>query len=478
MAEHSGKDILSSDVEIKGSIKFQKELLIDGKVEGEINSDGVLTIGENADIRGEIKTKSITVFGKVQGNITVGERCELKSRCTLQGDLEGRPSRHRRRRHFHRQIRSDQLRRNESRRHQLQTGSRPQRRARRAGQSRLRLPLLSFSPLRSRSRGKIVPAKLSVECPHCGFKQMEYAAAKTTMCRQCGGSFAPDAAPKPDFQPASAVAEESAPAAAVSAVAAALPDTAALMRKFDGLWGKQRNSVVECFDCKAQQEVTSSATSTTCPKCSAHLDLRDYKITTSFSRTIRTHGDVHVTARGDLSSSNVVCRSAIIEGRLRSNLHCSETATINHSGKIPGRLSADHVLIERKASVQFFRAVHVKSIEIRGHMTGEVVAETVVVIHRNASLDGNVTAKSISVEKGGMFTGQLIIGSSGLQQAELLPRSETVRPPAAAARARRELAPGARSAAARELGLRAECKKSCFRAVRTIGWAATCISRV
>jgi cytoskeletal protein CcmA (bactofilin family) len=88
MAEHSGKDILSSDVEIKGSIKFQKELLIDGKVEGEINSEGVLTIGENADIRGEIKTKSIVVFGKVHGNITVNERCELKSKCTLQGDLK------------------------------------------------------------------------------------------------------------------------------------------------------------------------------------------------------------------------------------------------------------------------------------------------------------------------------------------------------------------------------------------------------
>lgn len=88
MAEHSGKDVLSSDVEIKGSIKFQKELLIDGTVEGEIHSDGVLTIGENANIRGEIKTKSITVYGKVHGNITVAERCELKSRCTLQGDLK------------------------------------------------------------------------------------------------------------------------------------------------------------------------------------------------------------------------------------------------------------------------------------------------------------------------------------------------------------------------------------------------------
>src|SRR5260370_39695828 len=77
MAEHSGKDILSSDVEIKGSIKFQKELLIDGKVEGEINSDGELTIGETADIRGEIKTKSITAFGKAQGNMTVAGRSKL-----------------------------------------------------------------------------------------------------------------------------------------------------------------------------------------------------------------------------------------------------------------------------------------------------------------------------------------------------------------------------------------------------------------
>jgi cytoskeletal protein CcmA (bactofilin family) len=88
MADHGGKDILSSDVEIKGSIKFQKELLIDGKVEGDINSDGVLTVGENAEIRGEIKTKSITVYGKVHGNIMVGERCELKSKCVLQGDLK------------------------------------------------------------------------------------------------------------------------------------------------------------------------------------------------------------------------------------------------------------------------------------------------------------------------------------------------------------------------------------------------------
>jgi len=59
----AGKCILSDDVEIEGSITFQKELLIDGKVQGQIISDGVLTIGENAKIRGEIQTKSVTVHG-------------------------------------------------------------------------------------------------------------------------------------------------------------------------------------------------------------------------------------------------------------------------------------------------------------------------------------------------------------------------------------------------------------------------------
>jgi cytoskeletal protein CcmA (bactofilin family) len=138
-----------------------------------------------------------------------------------------------------------------------------------------------------------------------------------------------------------------------------------------------------------------------------------------------------------LSSSSVTCRSALIEGKMRGNLHCLGTATINFAGKIPGRLTAEHVLVERKSVVQFFRRVRVKSIEIRGHVTGEIIAEGAVIIHRGATLDGDVTAKSISVEKGGIFCGQLIIGSAGLTQAELLPEAK----PAATTAAELELPP-------------------------------------
>ena len=80
--------LLSRGVSIKGSVKFLNELLIDGEVEGTIDSTGTLTLGEHARIRGEIRTKSVKVLGAVEGNIFVTERCELQAGCTLRGDIE------------------------------------------------------------------------------------------------------------------------------------------------------------------------------------------------------------------------------------------------------------------------------------------------------------------------------------------------------------------------------------------------------
>src|SRR5256714_8613148 len=233
---------------------------------------------------------------------------------------------------------------------------------------------------------------------------MEYAAAKSSICRQCGRSFLPFA-PKPGLK--LRTRDEAPP-----------PESSSILGRFEDFWKRQRTSVVECFDCKRKQQVSGAATSTICPSCSTHIDLRDYKITSGFSRSIRTRGNVHLSGKGDLASSSVECQSALIEGRLRGNLH-SDTATINYSGKIPGRISARHIIVDRKADVHCFRRVHAEHIEIKGRMSGEIIAQSVTV-HRKGSLEGDVTARAISVERGGMFSGQLAIGQIGLAQGELL----------------------------------------------------------
>ncbi len=79
--------LLSRGVKIKGTVKFTNELLIDGEVEGTIDSTGSLTIGEHASIKGEIKSKSVKVRGTVEGDIVASERCELQAGCTLHGDI-------------------------------------------------------------------------------------------------------------------------------------------------------------------------------------------------------------------------------------------------------------------------------------------------------------------------------------------------------------------------------------------------------
>jgi cytoskeletal protein CcmA (bactofilin family) len=79
---------LSSGVSIKGTVKFQKELLIDCEVDGRIDSQGRLTVGKQAKIKGDIKTRSVIVDGTVNGNITAAERCELRAGCSVNGDIE------------------------------------------------------------------------------------------------------------------------------------------------------------------------------------------------------------------------------------------------------------------------------------------------------------------------------------------------------------------------------------------------------
>tara|TARA_B100000927_G_C16463060_1_gene468639 strand:- start:1809 stop:2135 length:327 start_codon:yes stop_codon:yes gene_type:complete len=87
MTMSSTKNVLAEGIEITGTIKFQNDMIIDGKVDGEIKSDqGSLTIGENARIKGDINTGEVKLFGRVKGAIRA-ERCELKANSKLDGDI-------------------------------------------------------------------------------------------------------------------------------------------------------------------------------------------------------------------------------------------------------------------------------------------------------------------------------------------------------------------------------------------------------
>jgi len=83
----SAKNVLSSDVEIKGNLKFSGELTFEGKLDGEIQTEGTLNLGDSATVNGNITAQSVIVRGKVNGNINAKDKVEIKSKAELFGDI-------------------------------------------------------------------------------------------------------------------------------------------------------------------------------------------------------------------------------------------------------------------------------------------------------------------------------------------------------------------------------------------------------
>ena len=83
----NSKNILNSDVEIKGTLKFAGELTFDGKLDGDITSDGTLNLGDNAVVKGNLNVNSVVLRGKINGNVTAKEKIEIKAKTELFGDI-------------------------------------------------------------------------------------------------------------------------------------------------------------------------------------------------------------------------------------------------------------------------------------------------------------------------------------------------------------------------------------------------------
>ena len=86
-AANSSKNVLNSDVEIKGNVRFSGELTFDGKLDGEIHSDGTLNLSENAVVNGNISVGTVVVRGKVNGNVAAKDKIEIKSKSEVFGDI-------------------------------------------------------------------------------------------------------------------------------------------------------------------------------------------------------------------------------------------------------------------------------------------------------------------------------------------------------------------------------------------------------
>lgn len=73
---------------IKGEVSGSEPLYIDGRVEGTINlSDNRVTIGRNGSVAANVTAREVVVMGKLQGNVTVTDRVDIRAEGALTGDV-------------------------------------------------------------------------------------------------------------------------------------------------------------------------------------------------------------------------------------------------------------------------------------------------------------------------------------------------------------------------------------------------------
>jgi cytoskeletal protein CcmA (bactofilin family) len=80
-------NVITSGTYIKGDIKAEEDLRIDGKIEGTVECSGKIIVGSEAEVIGDIYCVNADLMGKIRGNIEVQGTVSLKAQVNFTGEI-------------------------------------------------------------------------------------------------------------------------------------------------------------------------------------------------------------------------------------------------------------------------------------------------------------------------------------------------------------------------------------------------------
>ena len=84
------ESVLLGGCSIRGAFEAKGNFRLDGFIEGDIVVEGVITIGESAVVRANIRARSAIIFGRVVGDILCSDRIELQVGAQVRGNIKTR----------------------------------------------------------------------------------------------------------------------------------------------------------------------------------------------------------------------------------------------------------------------------------------------------------------------------------------------------------------------------------------------------
>jgi cytoskeletal protein CcmA (bactofilin family) len=163
---------------------------------------------------------------------------------------------------------------------------------------------------------------------------------------------------------------------------------------------------VHCLKCGRTHQVSQKAQSTICPGCYAPIELIDVNITGPSSRAVDTRGLLKIAAKGSLSNPWIICGSARIEGAFNGHLRCEGEVRLNMQKPCSGRITADSIIVEKRAAIECSQPLEADRITIQGTLRAPIHCNGIIQILSGGCLEGPVTSRAMVVEKGGFYLGE------------------------------------------------------------------------
>jgi len=88
MAKDDFNAFLGKGTHYEGKLVFQGTVRLDGSFNGEIDSQGTLVVGQEAEVKGNISVEQLMVSGKIEGEVKVANRAVFYKGAQFLGNLE------------------------------------------------------------------------------------------------------------------------------------------------------------------------------------------------------------------------------------------------------------------------------------------------------------------------------------------------------------------------------------------------------
>jgi cytoskeletal protein CcmA (bactofilin family) len=175
-------------------------------------------------------------------------------------------------------------------------------------------------------------------------------------------------------------------------------------------WHPPQFRRVRCHECARIHEAPFAAASTACPTCNTHIDLSDYLVDKRQSRVVRTRGNLVIKKFGYLNNQLTICGNAEIAGGAAGKLFCDGETRIRTTGRLNCEIGSRRVRVEKGADVVVAHPIRVHEMIVRGKLTARIYCNGTLRILKHGFLKGEVHARSITVDKGGLLHAELNIG--------------------------------------------------------------------